>query len=224
MHDDITNEAASRIAAQTPRARWSAGLVAAVATATLALRIQLATADHGSVSGSVAHLSQFFTILTNSLVMLAMGWLSTGRRMPRSWFDPLVAAIIGVGIIYHLLLAHLWSPQGWSKAADQGVHTVVPGLTLLWWAFMARPTRPRWRSALYCAAWPLIYCVYALVRAHFSGFYPYPFLDLDTLGWGSLVKNILGLSTAFVVLGLTLVGAARIRFSLYAAAAETRIG
>ena len=63
--------------------------------------------------------------------------------------------------------------------------------------------------------WPAIYCLYALLRAEFSGFYPYHFINLEQLGWLGLLKSVSALSLAFLLLGLVLVAYARVstRFS-----------
>jgi len=194
----------------TATARWAALVVAMVAAASLLLQAYLSMGTQGSVSAAFAFLSQFFTILTNLLVCLTMAVAAAGRRTPPVWIGALVVAIAGVGIVYHLVLAKLWNPQGLQWVADQGLHTAVPVLTSLWWLGFADKTRARWRDALIAILWPLVYCVYALTRAEFSGFYPYPFLDLTKLSLGELATNIAALTAGFIVLGLVLVLLARL--------------
>ncbi|QDU83751.1 hypothetical protein Pla163_08520 [Planctomycetes bacterium Pla163] len=211
---DPTTDAPTHVLAATLKARAAAAIVASCAAAGLLLRVHLAASEHGSHLAGIAHLSQFFTILSNVLVLLLMVALARGTRLPRSLFEPTLVAIVAVGLIYHVLLAHLWSPQGLSLVADQTVHTVVPGLVLLWWALFDPPVRASWATAWRCTVWPLVYCAYALLRAESSGFYPYPFLDPTHLGWGGLFVSVLGLSAAFLVLGLLLVAAGRLRLRL----------
>jgi hypothetical protein len=95
--------------------------------------------------------------------------------------------------------------------AYQGVHTIVPILAALWWLAFADMCAVRWTDSLYGIVWPCIYVFYALFRAQFTNFYPYPFLDLSELGWYRLAANVVGVSIAFVLLGLALVAVARIR-------------
>jgi len=194
-------------------AKRTALAIAAVAAATLLLRIYLASSDHGSVLAAVSYLSQFFTILTNALVMIVMLFIGLGRRVRSDILTVTIVAITCVGILYHTLLAHLWSPQGLAMIADQGVHTVVPVLALIWWLVFADMCAVKWADSLRSAIWPLIYVSYALIRAEFTNFYPYPFLNLTTLGGLGLAKSVLGLSVVFIVLGLIAVAIARSRCS-----------
>ena len=41
-----------------------------------------------------------------------------------------------------------------------------------------------------------------------TGFWPYPFLDIDVRGGARVAVNIIGLVLAFVVLGLVVIGVA----------------
>jgi len=126
------------------------------------------------------------------------------------FLEPLVVAAMGVGIVYHLLLAHLWNPTGFTWLADQGVHTVMPLLAFFWWMFFREVRVVPWKITLVSIIWPLIYSIYALIRAEFTNFYPYPFLNLETLGWSKLFLNITMLTLAFFVLGLLLALISRI--------------
>lgn len=48
--------------------------------------------------------------------------------------------------------------------------------------------------------YPGCYFVYALIRGHLLGTYPYPFIDVTALGYGAVLLNALGLLVAFVLL------------------------
>jgi len=182
--------------------RYVAFTIGVVTAVILAIRVVLLYDDHGGIFNALKHLSQFFTILTNTVVMLLMFAISSGRKIPQLFKLCVVVAITGVGIIYHLLLAHLWSPEGLAWFADQGVHTLVPILTIGWWLMFAIKTKISYKQSFYVVIWPIVYSCYALFRAQFSGVYPYPFLDLETLGWTHLTLNLLGISAAFLLLGL----------------------
>lgn len=159
----------------------------------------------------LSHLSQFFTILTNLLVLVVMIAIGLNRKLPQGILESLVVAIVCVGVIYHLRLAHLWSPQGVAMLADQGVHTVVPLLTFLWWLIFSDMCAMSWKDTLKAIVWPLTYVSYALIRAQWSDFYPYPFLNLTELGTARLVLNVIGLSFVFYMLGFVLLAIARFR-------------
>lgn len=186
-------------------ARASAAVIALVAAGSLAMQIWISWTQTGSLGAALVVVSQYFTILTNFGVMLAMLAVAMRHRVAPRVLTALGVAIAGVGIVYHLLLAHLWKPDGWQFVADQGLHTYVPVLTVLWWLVFSHKTAPCRRDGVTSIAWPLAYCVYALGRAHFSHFYPYPFIDVATLGWPAVARNIAGLAVGFEVLGFVLV-------------------
>jgi len=52
--------------------------------------------------------------------------------------------------------------------------------------------------------YPLAYLFYTLIHGAVSGFYPYPFVNVDKLGYGKALLNCLGVTVFFVVLSLLL--------------------
>jgi hypothetical protein len=172
----------------------------------LLLQVWISLGLYGDLLGALSGVSQYFTVLTNLLVLVAMGAVGLGRRPPGKAVWAVVVAIAGVGVVYHAVLAQLWQPQGMAWLADQGLHTIVPVLTVAWWLAFAPRRAAGWRDLPLAVIWPLTYCIYALARAEFSGFYPYPFIDLPALGWGGLFRNVAILVGLFIVLAGLLVG------------------
>jgi hypothetical protein len=149
----------------------------------------------------------YFTILTNMLV--AAVWsaaaLDPGARLANPVFEAMSFLMIAmVGLLYHGLLAGRWHPTGWQWLADVLVHTLIPiGFGLYW---LLRPHGAlRWRHAWVFALWPLFYCVYALMRGAFDGWYAYYFLDPDTTTWPQLLMNISLQAVAFVSASLLVI-------------------
>jgi len=192
-------------------ARYSAIAIAIIAAITLITRVVLASQEQGSIFLGISYLSQFFTILSNFLVLLIMVAIGLNKTFPKGMLEALVAAIVLVGVIYHVLLAHLWLPQGIAMLADQGVHTVVPVLTFIWWLVFSERRAMLWKDTFKVLVWPLLYVAYALIRAQWSGFYPYPFLNLAELGASGLALNVVGLLIVFYVVGLILFAISRYR-------------
>ncbi|MEM8580141.1 MAG: Pr6Pr family membrane protein [Pseudomonadota bacterium] len=190
-------------------ARCAAFGIALVAAVTLLTRIYLRTGEDGSVFGAISYLSQFFTILTNAIIMVVMILIATGRNLSARWVKAVMIAIVIVGIVYHLLLAHLVEFTGLAFWADHGVHTVVPTLSLLWWLFLAPKLTFQWPDLGLWVVWPIVYCTYILICASFSGFYPYPFLNLRKLGWNGLAVSITSLLVSFIVMGLVITAIGR---------------
>ena len=110
--------------------------------------------------------------------------------------------------MYHTLLSGLRTLDGVEWWADQGLHTAVPLLTLLWWAGFA-PKQVGWADLPWWLLWPMVYCVYAMIRGSVTGTWAYPFLNLDTLGSGRVALNIMGLVLGFSALCAGLILLAR---------------
>lgn len=190
--------------------RLVAGLIAVVTGLTLLTRIVLSAEETGSVLSALSNLSQFFTILTNTIVLMAMTLVAFGWKLPPRIMNAVIIAIAGVGVFYHTLLAHMVNLGGIELLADHGTHTFVPALSVIWWLIWGDRPVFTWKDPVIWTTWPLLYCAYILVRASFSGFYPYFFLDLPEVGMQGLVLNIAGLVAGFILIGIMLRGLARV--------------
>jgi len=154
----------------------------------------------------------FMTIWTNIIVAL---FYTSQLITPDNWLGrffskasvqaALLVYIIIVGLIYHLFLAKQWNPQGWEFIADQCLHTVVPLLYLVYWFFFADKEKLRLASAFNWLSYPLIYIIYTLIRGAITGKYPYFFIDVTKLGYGSAFRNIGLIAAAYVILGSVIV-------------------
>lgn len=159
------------------------GLLVALAGVGLqfAISVPLLIDTGSSFVGALISLLSFFTILTNigaGLVYLAT---LTGRPSPfvdRRVRDGLLSSIIMVALVYHVVLAALWEPQGAQLIADTLLHTVAPALYLVWWLATGRTGKAALRDVPRWLVYPLVYLGYTLVRGAIVAEYPYPFLDL----------------------------------------------
>ena len=193
----------------TPARQWAAAL-AMLAGAALLLQLVLSLrmgldAGRGALHGLWQFLG-YFTVLSNGLVawLALCGALAADGGRDLRWRGCAVTAIVLVGIGYHLLLREIWNPQGAAWLADLLLHYAVPaGALAWWWVFPPRAripaTAPGW-----WLAWPLGYAVYALARGALSGFYPYPFVDVASLGMGRVLGNVAGLCIVFLATGFLL--------------------
>lgn len=171
----------------------------------LSIRIGMANGK-GAAWGITAYFG-YFTILTNVFVALAatLPLASPGSRAGR-WFGRhavrgcAVTAIAGVGIAYHILLRHVWNPQGLQWIADMVLHYLVPIGSLVWWTAFP-PERVSWKWPLVWCLWPLVYFAYAMLRGHLLRWYPYYFIDVGKLGWREVLVNAAGLAVFFPILG-----------------------
>lgn len=185
----------------------------------LALSLQLAMANGKSVGDGLVIYLGFFTVLTNLLVAISLSWpLLRPHSAPGRWLQrpgvnsAITVSIAIVGLAYHLLLRHIWNPQGLQWLADVTLHYAVPLLCLVHWWFAVPPARMAWSAPLAWAAWPLAYLAYALLRGVWLQSYPYPFIDVLALGYPQTLLNSAGLLVVFLLLGIVLVAISRARF------------
>jgi len=187
--------------AMDPKYRIIAGLIGTLAVLALVAHIALRSSRSGLVS-ALWWSGGYFTILTAGLTaasFLLIAW--TGRRLPYGWMGMLTMSMIMVALVYHVMLAHLFSPQGVRGWTNQAFHTFLPAAILWFWLMEVTRNGPRVTARpLTWIIWPMGYGVYVLVRGAFTGWYPYPFLNVARLGWDGVLPNLAGILAAFVAL------------------------
>jgi len=163
--------------------------------------------------------STYFTLWSNVTVAVVMtvllarpGLFVRQDRVGAIWralrLDT-VLTIIVTGVVYNALLAS-GPKEGWDFLSNMLLHIVLPIVTPLVW-LIAGPRGLVRQSTVYAAlVLPLLWTVYALARGQVLGAYPYPFLDVATNGWAS-VLTFIGVIVIFaIILGYVLLGLDRI--------------
>jgi hypothetical protein len=149
----------------------------------------------------------YFTIISNILVALAMTlpWLAPHSRAGRFFLLPAVrtaiaAYIIVVAVVYHTMLSRLYHPQGWRLVCDIILHYVMPPLYVLDWLLFVEKHDLSWKLPLPSFALPAVYLIWTALHGAFAGFYPYPFMNVNRIGYEHVLMNVGGLIVAFVCL------------------------
>ena len=104
-------------------------------------------------------------------------------------------------IVYVTVLAPLVDLDGAAYWTDIAFHYVAPLMTILGWLMFGPWPRLDRRSVLVMLIWPVSYLVYVLVYGAISGWYPYPFLDVDEHGYGGVLLNSLGVTALLLAIG-----------------------
>lgn len=155
----------------------------------------------------------YFTILTNLLVAICNTalWLNPGNRFFSSagTQTALTVYILVVGIIYNAVLRWLWQPQGLQWVVDELLHSVIPVLSLVYWGLFTARRRLEWKQCWPWLLYPLLYFVYILARGAVSGFYPYPFIEVNRIGITQALINALGIAGVFLLLSLLFISITR---------------
>lgn len=165
---------------------------------------------------SIIQLLSFFTILTNLLVVLCFSflWLKPNSSLGKFFTKPktrsaITVYIVVVGAIYNIILRFLWNPQGLQKVVDELLHSVIPVLFLVYWFVAVPKNNLLWKNIWMWLIYPLAYFAYTLVRGELIGKYPYPFMDVNKLGYSAVLINSFFITIFFVVLSLILVAIAK---------------
>ncbi|MEO6187639.1 MAG: Pr6Pr family membrane protein [Ginsengibacter sp.] len=165
-----------------------------------------------SVAETVTRYFSFFTILTNLLVIICSTILFFGKDRSKNTFfyRPQTIAAIAVyitvvGLVYNLILRFLWQPQGLQFVVDELLHTIIPILFILFWLLFVPKSGLRLKDIFPWLLYPFFYIIYILIRGAFSGFYPYPFINVNELGYNKVFLNSGILVAVFVVFSLLFV-------------------
>lgn len=194
--------------------RIYAAIAAAIGWLAIALQFRLIVgvnlADGIPVYETVIRFFSYFTILINILAALVLTGTMLGHKdtfLSRPSVQTAAASYIAiVGIVYVTILSSLWAPQGAQWLADNLLHHAMPVIYVLFWIFFVPKGTLTWRDTLPWLIFPLIYVILVLARGSVSNFWPYPFLNVDKLGWAAVLRNCAAMFAFFVVMGLVFAG------------------
>lgn len=175
-------------------------------------------ADEASLIGGLVRFFSFFTVWTNTLVVVVLTCALSRRTWAthRFFSHPVVcsgiaASIVLVSLAYNVLLRHLWHPQGWQWIADELLHDIMPlAFLLYWWLYVPKGTL-RIEHVLLWIVYPVVYFSYVLLRGSSIGDYMYPFINVGNIGYVQAFTNAGGVLIGFIVIALVLLGVDRLR-------------
>ncbi|HEY0935182.1 MAG TPA: Pr6Pr family membrane protein [Trebonia sp.] len=199
---------------------WYA-VLALVISATLITQIVLlwhGGADVNTASNEAAvgpavryvRLFSFFTVESNLLVLaLAVSLVLDPARDGRVWRVLNVDALLGItitGLVFGAVLAGQVQHHGIDIWVNAGFHYFAPGWAVAGWLLFGPRPRTDWATLGWLFAWPLLWIVYTFAHGAATGWYPYPFLNAHTHGYGVALRN----TAAVVVLALVIAGIVRL--------------
>jgi hypothetical protein len=183
------------------------------ATVVAAIAYQYASiADRPSFSAG--NFFGFFTIQSNILAagMLALTALVRPRERT-AVFDAVRGAVtlyIGItGVVFALLLSGLQEElQTTIPWVDFVLHKLVPVVLVADWLLDPQRHRLRYRVAVAWLAYPAAWFAYTVARGASADWYPYPFVDVNELGYGGVAWRaaILLVGFAAAAMGVAWIG------------------
>ena len=170
-----------------------------------------------SVPGTLLRFFSFFTIDTNILVALCFTFIFLGSKSrPGQFFSKpttITAATVYitiVGIVYNVILRSTWNPEGLAMVADELLHTIIPVLFILFWLFFIPIEGLKWKNAFPWLIFPIVYMAYAIIHGIITKFYPYPFVDVNELGYNKALLNAGAVLLVIFLLSLALIATGKI--------------
>ena len=160
---------------------------------------------------TVAHFS-FFTISTNSLIVIMAAVLLFGRGRLHGWFSsPSIQAafslyIAFVGLGFWLLLG---GSRGMVTLMDWipeiCAHSLSPILGAVYFLRAVPKGSLTWADPVRWLIYPVLYLVYWLFHGPRVGYYPYFFVDVNAIGYGGVALWSLALIVFLLLLGALMV-------------------
>jgi hypothetical protein len=161
--------------------------------------------------GAIVQIFSFFTILSNilaGLCLFAILLKSTSILLKFFTNNSLITAtalyITIVGLVYNTVLRGLWLPKGLFRVADELTHAFNPLAFVIFWLFFVPKEKLIISQGLKWLWFPFLYLIYVLIRGSLYHLYPYPFLDVDKLGYQKVIINSTFVMIAFLVFGSAL--------------------
>ena len=161
-----------------------------------------------SIPRTILDYLSYYTIQTNMLVVI---WLTFAiiywkRKSEHPILRPKVKGaftlyISTTFIIYAVLLAGLWEPEGADLYLSIISHYITPIAFMIDWLLFENRQTYQWKYALQWLVYPLSYLAYSLIYGRMTGRYLYPFLNVAVLGWGGLAIRVAILLVFFIALG-----------------------
>jgi hypothetical protein len=156
-----------------------------VALSSIALQIGLDLSGGPTAGTRLMRTIDRFSFQSDLLVLFVTG-VSAFRPVWRNrlWQVICLDAVLGsfvVGLTYLILLRPVVHTTGWDGVADNGLHYVVPLLMVVGWVVFGPHGRIVGSTVLLSVLWPFLWFCWAFGYGAITGFYPYPFMDIDTL-------------------------------------------
>lgn len=158
----------------------------------------------------------YMTVWTNIMVTLCFGAVTIfGTNKWSAFFRKTsvqaatVVYILIVGLAYHFLLSGMFHPRGIEWFADFLLHYVNPILFTGFWLWQGEKETFAYGQAIQWLIFPAAYFVYSITRGFFAGWYPYYFVDVNTLGYGQVLMVSGFLMIGYAILGTLVIYSAR---------------
>lgn len=169
------------------------------------------------VPGTLLRFFAFFTIDTNIIVAVCFTFIFLGNKTSLGRFFSKASTVTAitvyitiVGIVYNVILRSEWDPQGMQKIVDELLHSFIPALFIIFWLIFVPIEQLKWKNAFPWLIYPLLYIAYAIIHGAITKFYPYPFVDVNKLGYNKALLNAGGVLLIIFLLSFSLIATGKL--------------
>lgn len=146
----------------------------------------------------------YFTILTNIIVSIYLTLVAFKKQTNENSgiLTAITVYITIVGFIYQIILRGTWEPKGFQRIIDELLHSIIPVLMIIFWYLFENKKALKYSQIPKWTIFPILYLIVILIRGNFSGFYPYPFVDVGSFGLMKVLINSLWITVFFIGLSM----------------------
>jgi hypothetical protein len=147
-----------------------------------------------TIGTRLVRLFSYFTIESNLFVLATACSLALNpNRDGRVWRVLRLDALVGIvitGIVFVTVLSNLVELNGAAAWTNVGFHYFSPAWTALGWLLFGPRPRITWTVVAWAFVWPILWLGYTFWHGALTGWYPYPFLDVTSLGYKLALRNV----------------------------------
>ncbi|WP_369370902.1 Pr6Pr family membrane protein [Promicromonospora sp. Populi] len=152
----------------------------------------------------IVRLFSYFTIESNLLIggvslALALDPRRDGPVFRVLRLDALLCIAV-TGVVYNTVLRGLVELTGAGMVSNTMLHVLSPLFAVIVWVWAGPRPRVTASTVWWSVAYPIAWLVYTFVRGAATGWYPYPFLDVNTLGYSGALTSAAIISVLFLAL------------------------
>lgn len=174
--------------------------------------IVLSSGEYDSVAATTFSYFGYLTVWSNLLVALAVTIPLIGKPTAFAEFSEkagIRAAVLlyisFVGISFHILLAHLYQPEGMEAVANFLMHTLIPILYFADWVVFSKKRGVSYADIPFWLIFPTVYGFWSITQGLVLGKFPYSFVDVVQFGYPAVLLNMVGFSISYGVGALLIV-------------------
>ncbi len=166
--------------------------------------IVVSSGEYDSVLVSTFSYFGFLTVWSNLFVALAVTFPLVGAPTKLAEFferpDTRAAILLYisfVGVSFHILLAHIYQPEGMEAVANFLMHTLVPILYVVDWVAFSGKRSVSYANIPYWLIFPTVYGLWSITQGLVLGKFPYSFVDVVQFGYPAVLFNMIGFAAAY---------------------------